>query len=277
MLCFLFSEDVVLTLHTFITLACCYSSELLLSHLLGLMLRHHPLFSPSLSHSLNISSLLWSYKIKQAPPPPQDTLPPQLVMGGVSCSCVHSHLFWKNRLGSCLHFLISAFTPPATKLCYSCPHPQAMLLLWPPMSFNWKIQWHFSGTALSNDPFPMLDHCKWSFKFFKSSFPLFLSPLVSFYIFEHFFPVFFGEASFSSFLTGHTSAQFLSWDILPFSYSMLLRWPYWFPQFQPLPLLDTGHLHIHIHIYPVHGKFLKRWEYQITFPASKETCMQVKK
>ena len=26
-----------------------------------------------------------------------------------------------------------------------------------------------------------------------------------------------------------------------------------------------------------HGKFLKRWEYQITLPASWETCMQVKK
>ena len=25
------------------------------------------------------------------------------------------------------------------------------------------------------------------------------------------------------------------------------------------------------------GKFLKRWEYQITLPASRETCMQVKK
>lgn len=76
-----------------------------------------------LSHSLNISSLLWSCKIKQAPPPPQDMLPPQSVMGGVSCSRVHSHLFWKNCLGSCLHFLSSAFTPPATTMCYLCPHP----------------------------------------------------------------------------------------------------------------------------------------------------------
>ena len=26
-----------------------------------------------------------------------------------------------------------------------------------------------------------------------------------------------------------------------------------------------------------YGKFLKRWEYQTTLPASRETCMQVKK
>ena len=26
-----------------------------------------------------------------------------------------------------------------------------------------------------------------------------------------------------------------------------------------------------------HGKFWKRWEYQTTWPASRETCMQVRK
>ena len=29
--------------------------------------------------------------------------------------------------------------------------------------------------------------------------------------------------------------------------------------------------------YPPHGKLFKGWEYQITFPASWEICMQVKK
>ena len=96
-------------------------------------------------------------------------------MGGVSCSGVHSHRFLKNCLGSCLHFLSSAFTPPATALWYLCPHPQALLLLWPPVSFNWKIQGHFSDIALSNHLFPTLDHCKWSFTFFKSSLSISLS------------------------------------------------------------------------------------------------------
>lgn len=44
------------------------------------------------------------------------------------------------------------------------------------------------------------------------------------------------EASFSSHLIGHTSAQFLPWNILPFPHSMFHRWPHRLPQFQLPPL-----------------------------------------
>ena len=145
------------------------------------------------------------------------------------------------------------------------PSPIGLLLLCPPMSFNWKIQWHFSDIALPNDLFPTLDHCKWSFKFFKSSLPLFLSPLVSSCIFENFFPVFFGEASFSS------SSQ----DTLLCSSFLGTLFPFHIPRFsgdltdshnfnhhlyivQILVIYVFTHTHTHTHTYISHAwKILK--------------------
>ena len=46
-----------------------------------------------------------------------------------------------------------------------------------------------------------------------------------------------------------------------------------------LPYIDMNQPRV-IHEFPIlnpHGKFLKRWEYQTTWPASREICMQVKK